>query len=277
MNSALSSRAVRLLGGCATAVLASCLAIFLLNLFQPPRDLSALLPTRTPTRRPPPTITPVVYPPTPPAVFRESFEPGSEEAGFPAPSGATLPFGYVADGYRLAPPTKPGFIRVLSQGLSDDEYRNLSIDATAAPLAGSAPVEYGVLFWHLENEEGTEQYLAFTIGTDSTFRLRALEPITRTAQGDMVYQWTDIVTKTASLAIKVDGSPNTLRVDVHPRRLLAYINDTLVIDTAPKLISDWRNQSEFDGRVGIIAFLVDEPGAEVRFTRFDVYADIVSP
>jgi hypothetical protein len=72
----------------------------------------------------------------------------------------------------------------------------------------------------------------------------------------------------------LDGTPNHLRVDVHPRRLLAYINDELVLDTNARIISEWRNLNDFDGRVGIIALAPGETGARVRFSRFDVYADI---
>ncbi|RIK32054.1 MAG: hypothetical protein DCC52_05530, partial [Chloroflexi bacterium] len=72
MQNALDSRAARWLGIVAVGFLAACLATLALNLYTPPRDLAQLLPTRTPTRRPPPTITPVAYPPTPALVLSDT-------------------------------------------------------------------------------------------------------------------------------------------------------------------------------------------------------------
>jgi hypothetical protein len=66
-------------------------------------------------------------------------------------------------------------------------------------------------------------------------------------------------------------------VDVHPRRLLAYINDELVLDTDAKIINDWRVHRDWDGKVGLVAFPMDTPSAQARFTQFDIYADVKQP
>lgn len=274
MQHALNHRVVRWLGIAAVALLAACSAIFFLELYRTPRDLAAILPTRTPTRRPPPTITPVAYPPTPSLVLSDTF---ATQDNFPRATGIRLPFGYDAAAYVLTPPLDPGFVRVLQQRFKDAEYLNLSLVADAAPAPDAAAVEYGVLFWHGEDDAGRENFLAFTVDTQSKFRLLAFEPITSTNANANAFRFTEIVSATTSSAIHIDGAPNELRVDVHPRRMLAYINDDLVIDTSAKIINDWRLRREFDGRVGIIALLLNEPGAAARFTRFDIYADVKQP
>ena len=273
MSNVLASRPLRLLGGCAVALLAACFAIFALNLFAPPRSIAELLPTPTATHRPPPTITPVAYPPTPPLVTKNNF---ALENNFPRATGVQVPFGYKDNYFYLTPPLDPGYVRVLDQNFQDPDYLNLTLNATAAPAPDSPPVEYGVAFWHMEDDQGQESFLAFTINSGSKFRLRAYEPVTDTASSGTTYQWVDIITLTQSPDIHVDGTPNQLRVDVHPRRLLAYINGELVIDTDAKLISDLRLSRDFDGQVGVIA-LTEDAGAEVRFTQFDIYADVKHP
>jgi hypothetical protein len=261
-----------MLGVFATAFVSSCVAILALNLTTPPREISLLLPTSTPTRRPPPTITPVAYPPTPPAVLADDF---SGEDHFPRTIGVELPFGYKDKAYRLTPPLQPGFVRVLNQSFDEDAYRNLTLEARAAAVEDSSPIEYGLLFWHGEDEQGRENFIAFTVKTDSTFRLLAFEPVTSAEQTN-IYQVTEIIPATSSDDIRVDGSSNLLRVDVHPRRILAYVNEELVIDTNAGIINDWRLARDWDGRVGIVAFAREE-GAEVLFTQFDIYADVTPP
>ncbi len=265
---------MRWLGIVAVASLAACFAVLALNLYTPPRELAQLYPTRTPTRRPPPTITPVAYPPTPLFVLSDTL---NLQKNFPQARGVQMPYRYTDDGYVLEPPLDPGLVYVLHQEFQDSTYLNLSLDARAAPVPDSAPVEYGVLFWHGEDEAGRENFLAFTVNSESRFRLLAYEPITNTSTSDNAFQITEIISSTASSAINLDGTPNALRVDVHPRRLLAYINDELVIDTDSKLISDWRLHREWDGRVGLIAFTMHAPGAAAQFTQFDIYADIKKP
>ncbi|MBI4675102.1 MAG: hypothetical protein HY741_25965 [Chloroflexi bacterium] len=270
----MNQRAVRWLGIGAVACIAALFAILALNLYTPPRELAALLPTRTPTRRPPPTITPVAYPPTPSLVLSDTF---TARDNFPRATGVKLAFGYSDNSYLLTPPLDPGFVRVLHQTFKDADYRNLSLDVHASPAPDSAAVEYGILFWHGEDRAGRENFLAFTVDTKSRFRLLAFEPITTTAANANAFRFTEIISAATSSAIQIDGSTNALRVDVHPRRMLAYVNDELVIDTDAKMISDWRLRREFDGRVGMIALVMNEPGAAVRFTRFDIYADVKQP
>lgn len=273
MQNALESRAVRWLGIIAAGLLAACVALLALNLYTPPRELARLQPTRTPTRRPPPTITPVAYPPTPALVLSDTFR---TDVNFPRARGVKLPYGYGENAYVLEPPLDPGFVRVLNQTFTEREYLNLSLVARAAPAPESSAVEYGVLFWHSEDDAGRERFLAFTVNSDASLRLLAFEPITSTRAGAQAYQITEIISATTSSAIEIDGTPNELRVDVHPRRLLAYVNDELVIDTDAKTIGEWRRRRDWDGRVGLIA-LSKEPGAAARFTQFDIYADPKQP
>ncbi len=272
MQKAFNSPLVRLISISFVAFFAACFALFALNLFTPPRPLAELLPTRTATRRPPPTITPVVYPPTPEIVSRDDLR---ALQNFPQASGVKVGYEYTAEGYVLTPPLDPGFVRVLNRAFTTSDYRNLTLDALAAPAKNSAPVEYGVVFWHGEDEQGREHFLAFTVSTKSTFRLLAYAPVENSQ--DSAFKVTEIIPTTQTLALKVDGSPNHLRVDVHPRRLLAYVNDQLVLDTDDKVINDWRLSREWDGKVGIIALALDAPGAQALFTQFDIYADIKKP
>ena len=274
MKNVLNHRAARWLGMGAVALLAACFAMLALNLYTPPREISQLYPTRTPTRRPPPTITPVAYPPTPALVLSDTLR---AQKNFPDAVGVKLPYGYADNAYVLEPPLEPGFVRVLNQSFLENDYLNLTVNARAAPAFDSAPVEYGVLFWHGEDDAGRERFLAFTVNTESKFRLLAYEPMTQTTTGKNIFQITELVPATTSSAIQIDGTPNDLRVDVHPRRLLAYVNDELVIDSNTKLINDWRLRRDFDGRVGLIAFTMHEPGAAARFTQFDIYADTKQP
>lgn len=273
MNNRFVARGTRWLGGCATVVIAACFVLLWLDLLKPPRELAAIFPTPTATRRPPPTITPVVYPPTPPLALNDDF---SSQNNFPRSDSDRIPFGYLSEGYRLNPPLDPGFVRVLALEFSDNQYRDLSVNTSAESVKGSPAVEYGILFWHGDDGTGREHFLAFTVASSNLFRLRAYEPVT-TTNGAAQYHWTDLVPATPTTALNIDGRPNRLRVDVHPRRVLAYINDSLVIDTSPRVVTDWRSRRDFDGRVGLIALAVDEPGAQVNFSRFDVYADVKQP
>ncbi|MCG3142488.1 MAG: hypothetical protein HDKAJFGB_03957 [Anaerolineae bacterium] len=274
MQNALDSRAARWLGIVAVGFLAACLATLALNLYTPPRDLAQLLPTRTPTRRPPPTITPVAYPPTPALVLSDTLRVAKN---FPEARGVKLPYGYQDNAYLVTPPLDPGFARALNQTFVERDYLNLSVNARAAPTPASANIEYGILFWHGEDEQGRERFLAFTVNTQSEFRLLAFEPVTATVDGANVYQVAEVISATVSSAIAIDGTTNLLRVDAHPRRLLAYVNDELVIDTDAKIINEWRLRRDWDGRVGVIALTMDEPGAAARFTQFDIYADNQEP
>lgn len=272
MDELLKSRAVRALGVVATVFAAACFAVFAMNLLTPARELSQLLPTAAPTRRPPPTITPVAYPPTPALVRADDF---STTENFPRASGVKVPFGYLEpSGYQLTPPLDPGYVRVLDRSFTDPDYRNLTLEVEGAPAPDSPPVAYGMLFWHTEDASGQERFLAFAVSTRGTFQLSAFQPVTATRTAGPASAWSDVVPPATSTAIHLDGTPNRLRVDVHPRRLLAYINDELVIDTDVRLVTEWRLSRDFDGRVGLVALSAGEVGAGARFTRFDVYADV---
>jgi hypothetical protein len=271
MTKLLESRAVRFVLIVLVAFLATCITVFALNLFSPPRPLAQLLPTRTPTRRPPPTITPVAYPPTPQIVLADDF---AAQENFPRASGVKLGYEYTDNAYVLTPPLDPGFVRVLQANFEDPDYRNLTLDAAAGPTVDSSPVEYGVLFWHGEDDQGRERFLAFTVNSESSFRLLAYEPVADSEDNAEAFQFTEIIPSTRTQTLHLDGTPNRIRVDVHPRRLLAYINDELVLDTNHDIINDWRLARDWDGRVGLIAFTMDAPGAQAQFSQFDIYADV---
>src|SRR5215218_5110703 len=99
MKKALESRIVRGIIVAFVAFLAACVAIFSLNLFVPPRPIANLMPTRTPTRRAAPTITPVAYPPTPPLVLADNFV---DAKNFTQASGVKLGYEYKDDTYLLS-------------------------------------------------------------------------------------------------------------------------------------------------------------------------------
>ncbi len=268
MQKAIDSPIIRFGSIVGVAFLATCIAIFSFNLFAPPRPLAQLLPTRTATRRPPPTITPVAYPPTPQLYSKDDLR---AQKNFPKASGVNLGYEYTQDGYLLTPPLDPGFVRVLDMSFTNPDYRNLSLDAVAAPAENSSNVEYGLVFWHGENEQGRESFLAFTLNTKGNFRLLAYEPVEDKPD---VYQFREVTPAAFSAAIRQDKSPQKIRVDVHPRRLLGYVNDQLVLDTNAEIINDWRLRREWDGKVGIIALTMDAPGAQAVFSQFDIYADV---
>jgi hypothetical protein len=268
MRNALESRLVRIVLALFVALLAACAAIFGLNLLTPPRQLALLEPTPTATRRPQPTITPVAYPPTPPLVLADDF---SSQENFPNTQGVRLGYEYENGTFVLTPPIEPGFVRAMNQAFTDSDYLNLSLEALASPTTDSGPVEYGVLFWHGEDESGRERFIAFTISTESKFRLLSYEPV---PDDESAFKISEIIPSTLSKSIHLDGTPNKIRVDVHPRRLLAYVNDELVLDTNDSIINEWRLGRDWDGRVGVIAFTIDAPGAEAQFTGFDIYADV---
>ncbi|RIK19151.1 MAG: hypothetical protein DCC52_15380, partial [Chloroflexi bacterium] len=54
--------------------------------------------------------------------------------------------------YLVTPPLDPGFARALNQTFVERDYLNLSVNAHAAPAPASANVEYGILFWHGEDD-----------------------------------------------------------------------------------------------------------------------------
>jgi hypothetical protein len=201
----------------------------------------------------------------------------TERENFPDASGVRLGYGYEDDSYVLTPPTPPGYVRVLQQSFLDPDYRNLSLNALAGPEENSGAVEYGVLFWHGEDERGRERFLAFTVNTRSAFRLLAYEPLENEDGETNAYQFTEVIPSTQTETIRPDGKPNALRVDVHPRRMLAYINDELVLDTDAEIINDWRVHRDWDGRVGLVAFALDTPTAQARFTNLTIYADVKQP
>ena len=171
----------------------------------------------------------------------------------------------------------PGMCGSLPETLPMPVHHNLSLSATAAPIDSTVPLEYGILFWHSHDKNGREYFLYFGVNTNSAFTLKALEPVPTTQRGARSFHWIDIVPSRSSVAVKGNGVPNSLRVDVHPGRVLGYVNDALVFDSDSPLIDEYRERADFDGGVGMIATRSWERGAGALFSRFNVNVESNSP
>ena len=281
MRAKLQTRPGIILSVIATALIAAAFAIFALGLLTPPRDVVALQNALTPTVPPSPTSPPPFVPPTPSAVVVDDF---SKRDNWPR-GGSALPYGYDGNSYVLAPATASGYARVLLENYHDTTAKDLTLEVVAAPASGSAPVEYGILFWHSQPRSITstvpfdptlrERFLYASLSTAGTFRVRARLPITPTLASPNNSRWLDIVSSTPSLAINTDGTPNRVRVDLHPNRMLMFINDALVIDRSTVDMDQFQSRADFDGRVGIIALALGKPDASARFSEFKLFADLI--
>jgi hypothetical protein len=273
MDSRLQTRSGVVLGGCVTALVTACLTILLLNLLTPPRDSAAIGQPRVPTQAILPTLTPTVLPPTPPLVLADNF---STQKNWPRVVGAAT-FGYTDNGYLLSPTVNDGFARVLLANYQNRASQDLTMELEAAPAQKSNDVEYGVLFWHSQDSQSRERFLYFGVNTQGEFRLRAYEPVTTTNQTAQNFRWVDLVPASTSLEIQTGSQPNRLRVDVHPHRLLAFVNGQLVLDRNNADIDEYRERTDFDGRVGMIAVSLGKPNAGVVFTNFKLFVNATHP
>ncbi len=269
MNSVVRNRLLLILSICVTAIVAAGLAIWYFDLTTPPRDInfiinSAALPA-PPTPVPPPT--PTVIPPTPALVLNDNFK---QTANFPPGPSAH----YTAPGYTLKPDAKSDYLAAPLAGFQDTSYHNVTLLTTAVPISRSVPIEYGVFFWHSTASNKGERFLAFTLSPSGTYRLRAYIPFTSSTSEGIRYRAEDLVPATRSLYVKTDGSPNQLRVDVHPHHILAFVNGGLVLDRNNSDIDAYRDRADFDGQVGLLAFASGDQGGQVEFTQFAMYADV---
>lgn len=307
----LSTRAGRSGGGILASIAAAVFVIVALDLLTPPRDIVALQAALTPTSPPPATAPPTVLPPMPPLYFSDDF---SKREYWQLGAGST-PYGYSDDGYALAPQLESGFVRVLLRNFGEYQYDDLSLEIRAAPARGSAPVEYGVLFWHSAPRASVtptlditpprvsvtptldtaaprvsvtptlttaptfdaptgERFIYFSISTSGAYRLRAHIPVTPTTTTPAHFRWIDLTPALPHPVINTDGRPNRVRVDVHPKRVLAFINDILVLDRQNADLDSFRRRDDFDGRVGLFALALGVPNARVLFTEFRLYVDV---
>jgi hypothetical protein len=270
------------LGGCAAVIAAVCFTILFFDILTPPRDAAALLATRVPATAPPaPARPPTVLPPTPPVFLTDDF---SQFGNFPR-GGAGFSFGYIKGGYSLAPTAQDGFARVFLQNYKDAARHDVSLEIQAAPAPDSAPVEYGIFFWHSQTPITTtsnapapprERFLYFSISTSQAFRLRAYEPMaaSETPTPTVNYHWVDIVPSTPTLALGGVEKPNRVRIETHPHHILAYINDALVLDHNDSDVDQYRTREDYDGRVGIIALALGKAGAQAIFSAFKLNVDL---
>ncbi len=264
-------RARLVISGCLTALAAALFTVVFFDVLTPP-DPAALL-------NPPPAARPTAVrptkdtiPPIPKLFLDDNF---NSRQYWPA-GGDNASYGYQQNGYWLAPSLNPDFTHVLLKELPKTTGRDLSIEAEASPLPGSTAVEYGVLFWHSRDKEGHERFLYFAVNTEGMYTLRASVPVTATTASPAVERWVDLVPRTSSSTIKKNGESNRLRVDVHPHRIIAFINSQLVLDRDNPDIDAFRDRQDFDGGVGLIALALGSRNQKALFSQFSLYLDVKS-
>ncbi len=251
-----------------TAVVAALFAVWYFDLATPARDINLILNSASLPEPPTPVRpTPTVIPPTPALILSDSL---TRTVNFPRTAFAD----YTRQGYALKPVTKTDYVAAPLLNFQDTQYRDVTLLATGAPVPPTTTIEYGVFFWHSNYRNKGERFLAFTISTEGTYRLRAFIPFTTGSGEGVGYRAEDLVPATRSLYIKTDGTPNKLRVDVHPHQILAFVNGGLVLNRNDSDIDAYRNLPEFDGKVGLVAFGAGSTDSQVTFTQFMLYADL---
>ncbi len=255
------------LGGIVAAIIAAIFTIYVFNISTPPRDIEALLrptPTQTLIAELFPTATP--FPTGTPApnnlIYSVNFtRPGEWPTG--------LGTQYTKTGYQLTASPNADFLSVPLAGFDDTSVQDIKIVA-AGTSADSTSAEYGVYFWHSLDQQGRERFIAFTITSQRTFRLRAYGPYT-SSKGEKLMRWTDLVPATTSRNIRVDGRPNQLQVELHPGHIIASINGFAVIDRDNPDIDQYRARSDFDAQVGLIAIPTASGPTRAEFSLFELY------
>lgn len=259
-------RARLVVSGCLTAVAAGLFTIVLFDILTPPDPAALLNPplAARPTRK--------VIPAVPNLFLDDDF---TTREHWPE-GGANSPYGYEQNGYRLDASHDPGFIQVPLKAPVAMPGHDLSLEVEANPMPGSRDVEYGVFFWHSQDQDGHERFLYFAVNTEGMYTLRALLPVTTTTATPAAEPWVDLVARTSSPTIKTDGKSNRLRVDVHPHRILAFINGELVLDRDNADVDAFRDRKDFDGGVGLITLALSGSTQKVLFSRFRLYLDVKS-
>ncbi len=261
-------RALLFLGGIIAAIAAAMFTLYAFDITTPPRDIEALLrpspthttvvaalPTGTP---PPPTGTPV---PKNLIYTANLTQPGE----WPTTSAAR----YTKTGYQLTTPANSDFQMVPLAGFADTAKTDIKIITAGTPV-DSTSVEYGVFFWHSVDPQGRERFLALTISSQRTFRLRAYGPATD-APSDKTMRWTDLVPTTGAPNILTDGRANRIEVELHPGQIRVTLNGSEMLDREREDIDAYREQKGFDGRLGLIAIAAPKAEARAEFTLFELY------
>lgn len=255
--------------GCLTAIGASLITIVMFGILTPSRDIASLLnPPVVPTPTAPATAISTI-PPVPPLLLEDNF---STRTNWPRLIG-DAPYGYMENGYLLAPQKSTNYVRVFLSSINAPSVHNLSLQITASPLEGSSAVNYGAFFWHSQDKNGREQFLYFGVGSDGVYTLRALVPTTTSTKEPYDGHWVDLVKATPSAIINKGIKSNQLRIDVHPHRVIAFINGDRVFDRDNPDVDAYRNGDNFDGKVGLLAFSTGDSTAKVVYTHFALYAD----
>ena len=261
------SRIQVLILGCLTAIGAAMFTFLFFEILEPPLDTATLLNpplTRPASVRPTATILPSI----PPLFLTDDF---STRRNWPQLAGDSA-FGYEDNGYVLAPPSDAVFTHVFLQDFANTTLYDLSLQVEAKPASDSPAVNYGVFFWHSQDNEAQERFLYFGINSNGRYTLRAFVPETGTTSTRAISRWVDLVPETPSPLIRKNGEPNRLRVDAHIHRILAFINGGLVLDRNNPDVDALRSSSDFDGRVGLLSFSPGKPNSKVIYTLFDLYA-----
>lgn len=251
-----------------TAVAAALFVVLFFGILTPPLDPSTLLnpPKQRPTLIRP---TPAVFFPTPRLFTQDDFSTRTNWVRADNYGGAS----FADKGYALFPDPARPYTHVYLSSLTNTEYRDLTLQIDASASAGSA-AGYGVFFWHSQDSTGNERFVYFGVTTDGAYTLRANEPITQTAGSSVSRRWLDLILATSSAAVRKGSGSNKLRVEVHPKRIRAFVNGTLVIDEANQVVDALRDRNDFDGKVGLLAYSLDAASAKVLFTLFAVDADL---
>lgn len=257
-----------LLSALLTALAAAVFAVLFFDILAPPLDSSTLL---NPPKQRPTSIRPIetVVPPTPQLFLKDDFSSRENWTRADDNGGAA----FADKGYLLSPDPAGPYTHVYLDTLTNSKYRDLSLQADASTSPGNL-AGYGVFFWHSTDSDGNERFIYFGVTTDGAYTLRAAAPITPTTASPVKSRWVDLISATASPAIQKKSGANRLNVDVHPQRLRAFVNGTLVIDIDSKTVDALRERGDFDGKVGMAAYSLGTPDARVLFTGFDVYVEV---
>lgn len=254
--------------GCLTAAGAALFAFVFFGLNVPPLDSSTLL---NPPKLRPTTLTPVLtaLPPTPRLYLEDNFSSKANWSRADNAGGAT----FAENGFLISPTADAQFTHVYLSSLKDESYRDISIQIEAKPGNGYSGVGYGVFFWHDQDNTGQERFIYFGVTTEGEYTLRAAVPVTGTIDSRTESRWVDLTSSIPSPVIRKGGAANRLRVDVHPGRILAFVNGRLLIDQENQVVDAFRNREDFDGKVGLLAYATKAGNPSVLFTLFDLYLD----
>ncbi len=264
MSADIARRLRMITGGCLVVFAAAVFALWFFGALVPPRNINRVLSASSPL---PPGPLPELTqpPPASPTPLTSLIDNFAQPGNFPRGPGAD----YGANGFVLSPRKSSPFLAVPLKNF-DSPADSLTLAVEAAPSGRSSPIEYGVFFWHSLYRGKADRFLAFTIDTEGRYRLQAIIPFTTATADNFGYRIDDLLPPTRTTAIKTDGSPNRLRVEIRPHHLSAFVNETPVLDRDNPDIDAYRNRSDFDGQVGLYAASAADGNAQVEFTQFEL-------